>query len=78
MVDRSVYSRPEFLKILGCGVRVLSAGILSAGQEAVTKRLNVVRFRMNLKLGSTRLQTWFTSEAGESRGAYYVSVKQIS
>jgi len=36
-----------------------------------------VRFRVRLKAGKTRLQTWFTNDNGESRGAYYVYVKRL-
>ncbi len=35
-------------------------------------------FTVNLKAGKTRLETWFTDDAGgESRGAYYVYVKRL-
>jgi arylsulfatase A-like enzyme len=36
-----------------------------------------VRFRVELKTGKTRLQTWFTNENGTSRGAYYVYAKRL-
>ncbi len=36
-----------------------------------------VRFHVRLKAGKTRLQTWFTDDNGESRGAYYVYVKRL-
>jgi hypothetical protein len=36
-----------------------------------------VTFRMKLKAGKTRLQTWFTGENGGSRGAYYVYVRRL-
>ncbi|UCF44610.1 MAG: arylsulfatase [Planctomycetota bacterium] len=35
-------------------------------------------FRVNLKAGKTRLQTWFTDDKGNSRGAYYVYVKRFT
>jgi len=34
-------------------------------------------FRIQLKAGKTRLQTWFRDDKGESRGAYYVYVKRL-
>ncbi len=36
----------------------------------------VVTFDVRLKAGKTRLQTWFTDDTGNSRGAYYVYVKR--
>ena len=36
-----------------------------------------VTFRVQLKAGKTRLQTWFMDDAGESRGAYYAYVKRL-
>ncbi len=36
-----------------------------------------VTFRLNLKAGKTRLQTWFTDDRGNSRGAYYIYVKRL-
>ena len=37
-----------------------------------------VLFRMRLKKGKTKMQTWFTDKDGTSRGAYYVYVKRLS
>ncbi|MHC4570390.1 MAG: hypothetical protein ACYTE3_32150 [Planctomycetota bacterium] len=36
-----------------------------------------VVFRMKLKAGKTKLQTWFTDDDGASRGAYYVYARRI-
>ncbi len=36
-----------------------------------------VTFRVKLKTGKTKLQTWFTDDKGASRGAYYVYVKRL-
>lgn len=36
-----------------------------------------VTFSLELKAGQTHLQTWFTDDADESRGAYYVYVRRI-
>jgi arylsulfatase A-like enzyme len=36
-----------------------------------------VRFRVKLKAGKTRLETWFTDDKGASRGAYYAYVKRL-
>jgi len=38
---------------------------------------HAVRFEVRLKAGKTRLQTWFTDNRGNSRGAYYVYVKRL-
>jgi len=35
------------------------------------------KFRAKLKAGKTRLQTWFTNDKDESRGAYYAYVKRL-
>ena len=54
--------------------------------KPVPRDATAVKFRMKLKAGKTRLQTWFippldevgfTDEQGESRGAYYVYVKRL-
>ncbi|MHC4477178.1 MAG: arylsulfatase [Planctomycetota bacterium] len=36
-----------------------------------------VTFRTKLRAGKAKLQTWFTDENGQSRGAYYVYVKRL-
>ena len=36
-----------------------------------------VLFQTHLKAGPARLQTWFSDDAGNSRGAYYVYVKRL-
>jgi len=43
----------------------------------VEKDAEAVRFTVRLKAGSTVLQTWFSDEEGQSRGAYYVSVEHL-
>ena len=45
--------------------------------KPVSKDAHAVTFRVQLKAGKTRLQTWFTDDKGESRGAYYVYVKHL-
>ena len=42
--------------------------------KAVVPEDHAATFEVNLKAGSTRLQTWFTDKDGGSRGAYYVYV----
>jgi hypothetical protein len=42
------------------------------GQDAVD-----VKFRVKLKAGSTRLETWFIDDKDESRGAYYCYIKRL-
>jgi arylsulfatase A-like enzyme len=44
----------------------------------VPKDAHAVTFRARLKAGKTRLQTWFTDDKGDSRGAYYVYAKRLS
>ncbi len=38
---------------------------------------HAVTFRLKLNAGKTRLQTWFTDDRGNSRGAYYVYAKRL-
>jgi arylsulfatase A-like enzyme len=45
--------------------------------KPVLKDAPAVKFRMKLKAGKTRLQSWFTDEQDESRGAYYVYVERL-
>jgi len=45
--------------------------------QPVPEGVSAVTFRVRLKKGKTRLQTWFTDEKGASRGAYYVYVKRL-
>ncbi|MHC4691923.1 MAG: arylsulfatase [Planctomycetota bacterium] len=45
--------------------------------KPVPKEAHDVTFRVQLKTGKTRLQTWFTDDKGASRGAYYVYVKRL-
>jgi hypothetical protein len=46
--------------------------------KQIPKDARAVIFRVKLKAGKTRLQTWFIDDTGESRGAYYVYVKRLS
>jgi len=46
--------------------------------KPIPKDAHAVTFQVQLKAGKTRLQTWFTDDKGESRGAYYVYVKRLS
>jgi len=43
----------------------------------VPRDAHAVTFRLQLKAGKTRLQTWFTDNRGNSRGAYYVYAKRL-
>ena len=45
--------------------------------EPVAKDAVEVKFRAKLRAGSTRLQTWFTNDKGQSRGAYYCYVRRL-
>jgi len=42
----------------------------------VSRDARAVTFKIGLKAGKTRLQTWFMDDRGNSRGAYYVYVKR--
>ena len=64
----------------GKAIRATKARIEVAGVEqskAVERDAAEVTFRLNLKAGKTRLQTWFADDAGASRGAYYVYAKRL-
>lgn len=43
----------------------------------ITPETRAVVFQAPLPSGSTRLETWLTSSDGQSRGAYYVTVKRL-
>lgn len=43
----------------------------------IPKDASAVTFQVQLKVGKTRLQTWFTDDKGTFRGAYYVYVKRL-
>ena len=45
--------------------------------KPVPKDAVEVKFRAKLRAGSTRLQTWFTDDKGQSRGAYYCYVRRL-
>jgi hypothetical protein len=46
--------------------------------QPVAKDAAAVTFKVQLKAGKTRLQTWFDDDKGTSSGAYYVYVKRTS
>ncbi len=46
--------------------------------QPVEPEASAVRFRVSLREGSTRLETWFVEDKGQSRGAYYTTVKRIA
>ena len=64
----------------GKAISATSARLEIAGVN-VTKPIpegaHAVTFRVRLKAGKTRLQTWLTDDKGQSRGAYYVYVKRL-
>ncbi len=65
---------------IGKGAKTTMAKIEIAGRTAQSKvapDATSVSFRMQLKAGRTRLQTWFLSGNKKSRGAYYVYVKRL-
>ncbi|MHC4116219.1 MAG: sulfatase/phosphatase domain-containing protein [Planctomycetota bacterium] len=64
----------------GKAISVTKARIKVAGvdqSKPVNRDALEVTFRMNLKAGKTKLQTWFTDDKGVSRGAYYVYAKRL-
>jgi hypothetical protein len=46
-------------------------------RRPVTREARAVVFTASLPAGSTRLETWFTAADGQSRGAYYVTVRRV-
>ena len=64
----------------GKAIRVTGARIKIANvdqSKPVDKEAVEVMFRVNLKAGKTRLETWFTDDGGASRGAYYVYARRL-
>jgi hypothetical protein len=45
--------------------------------KPVPENAKAVTFKLRLKACKTKLQTWFTDEDGQSRGAYYVYVRRL-
>jgi len=45
--------------------------------KPILKDATAVTFKVKLKAGKTKLQTWFIDDKGESRGAYYVYVNRL-
>jgi arylsulfatase A-like enzyme len=45
--------------------------------KPVAQQDHAATFRIKLKAGKTRLETWFTDDEGNSRGAYYVYAKRV-
>ena len=54
----------------------LKIGIVDVTKPVPADAL-AVTFRVKLKAGKTRLQTWLTDDNGTSRGAYYVYAKRF-
>ena len=48
------------------------------GEHTVGEDDHAAVFRVSLRAGSTRLQTWLINERGSDRGAYYVYAKKVS
>eukprot|EP00913_Durusdinium_trenchii_P035312 g33042.t1 len=46
-------------------------------EVAIPDRATSVSFKLNLKPGPARLQTWFEESNGRKRGAYFVNVKYV-
>ena len=46
-------------------------------RRPVTREARTVVFTASLPASSTRLETWFTAADGQSRGAYYVTVRRV-
>ena len=54
----------------------IQVGDIKADQP-IPPEATAVTFEMELKAGSTRLQTWFDREEGPSRGAFFADVKRL-
>jgi len=64
----------------GVAISATEARLKIAGHNVtkpIGEKASAVTFELNLKAGPTRLQTWLTDNAGQSRGAYYVEVKRL-
>jgi len=64
----------------GKAITATKARLKVAGEDLnlpVAQDAHCVTFQVELKAGSTRLQTWFTDDNGTSRGAYYVYAKRL-
>jgi len=64
----------------GKAINATQARIAIAGVDQtkpVPAGAKEVKFRVALKRGKTRLQTWFIEANGQSRGAYYAYVKRL-
>lgn len=65
----------------GKAIRVSQARLKIADVDVtkpVAKNATAVTFEVKLKAGKARLQTWFTNDGGDSRGAYYVYVTRVT
>jgi len=64
----------------GKAISAVKARLKVADQDltkAVPADAHCVKFRIRLRAGKTRLQTWLIDEDGTSRGAYYVYAKRL-
>jgi len=64
----------------GKTIQVASARIKVADvdqSKPVNPDAKQVTFKIDLKAGKTKLQTWFTDDKGVSRGAYYVYARRL-
>jgi hypothetical protein len=64
-------------KAIGATNARLKIGGIDISKPVLEHATSVV-FRVGLKAGKTRLQTWFTDGKGASRGAYYVYVRRLT
>ncbi|UCE50500.1 MAG: hypothetical protein JSW47_10125, partial [Phycisphaerales bacterium] len=65
--------RGKAISVTRARIRVANAD----QSKPVDRQAAEVTFQLKLKAGKTRLQTWFTDDAGASRGAYYVYAKRL-
>ncbi len=63
-------------KATGAANARLKIGGVDISKPVLEDATSVI-FRVDLKGGKTRLQTWFTDGKGTSRGAYYVYVRRL-
>jgi len=75
-VDKPITSAIEGGKAISATKARLKIGDVDASKP-VSADAHAVTFEVKLKAGKTRLQTWFTDDKEESRGAYYVYVKRL-
>ena len=75
-VDKPITAAIPNGKAIGATKARIKIADIDTAKE-INENAHDVKFRVRLKKGKTKLQTWFIDDKGESRGAYYVYVKRL-